>query len=189
MNCVLYYAESTRSVAHFLEPSVDDHVPRAAGCAPLLLLLAVSRILTVITIVPMDRASQVLAQSLPTDVPKTWAALSERGGVPLTTLYYRAHRRQSMQEKAQGQQYLAPEEEKALITFLLLMSDLGQPVRVKYISSLAFSIARQRSIVSTDGPVKPPNKIGPERLRKVTPNSKREELGRWTGNVTRIIYM
>ena len=47
-----------------------------------------------------------------------------------------------MKEKAQGQQYLTPEEEKALISFLLLMSDLGQPVRIKYIPSLAFSLAR-----------------------------------------------
>jgi hypothetical protein len=105
----------------------------------------------------MDRASQILAQGLPPDVPRTWAALSERGDVALTTVYYRAHGRPSMKEKAQGQQYLTPEEEKALVSFLLLMSDLGHPVRIKYIPSLAFSVARQRSL-TTDDLVKPPNK-------------------------------
>ena len=127
---------------------------------------AVSPIFSIITTVHMDRASQVLAQSLPPGVPRTWAALSERSGVPLTTLYYRAHRRQSIKEKAQGQQYLTPEEEKALVTFLLLKSDLGQPVRVKYIPSLAFNIARQRSIVATDNPIKPPNKNWPRAFGK-----------------------
>ena len=106
----------------------------------------------------MDRASQVLAQDIPPDVSRTWAARLERGDVPLTTLYYRSRGRPSMKEKARGQQYLTPGEEKALITFLLLMSDFGQPIRVKYIPSLAFSIACQRSSIITDDPIKPPNK-------------------------------
>ena len=89
----------------------------------------------------MDRASQVLAQGFPPDVPKTWAVLSERGDVPLTTRYYCVHGRPSAREKAQRQQYLTTEEEKALITFLLLMSNLGHPVRIKYIPSLAFTPA------------------------------------------------
>ena len=106
----------------------------------------------------MDRASQVLAQGLPPDVPRTWAALSERGDVSLTTLYYRAHGRPSIEEKAQRQQYLTPEKAKALVSFLLLMSDLGQPVRIKYIPSLAFTLAGQRSNVTTDNPIKPLSK-------------------------------
>ena len=120
----------------------------------------------------MDRASQALAQGLASDVAKTWAALSERSGVHLTTLFYCAHRRQSIQDTARSQQYLIPEEEKALATFLLLMSDLGQPVRVKYISSLAFSIARQRSIVTTDDTIKPPNKNWPRAFEKRNPELK-----------------
>ena len=96
------------------------------------------------TIVDMNRASQVLAKSLPPDVPRTQAALSERGDVPLTTLYYPAHGRPSARQKAQRQQYLTTEEEKALVTFLLLTSNLGLPVRIKYIPSLAFSLARKR---------------------------------------------
>lgn len=61
-----------------------------------------------------------------------------------------------MEKKAQAQQYLNVEEEKALVAFLLLMSSFGQPVRIKYIPTLAFSIARRRS--STTRPKKPPGK-------------------------------
>jgi DDE superfamily endonuclease len=39
---------------------------------------------------------------------------------------------------------------------LKLMSDLGNPVRIKFIPSLAFSIARQRS--TTVKAIKPPGK-------------------------------
>ena len=41
----------------------------------------------------MDGASQILAQSFSPDIPRTWAALLERGDVPFTTLCYRAHGR------------------------------------------------------------------------------------------------
>jgi hypothetical protein len=99
----------------------------------------------------MDRASQVLAQALPPDVPRTYASLAERGGVPLSTLH-RDKGRRSIEEKAESQQYLTPQEEKAIVKYLLLMSDLGQPVRIKWIPSLAFCVARNRS---TNNPIKP----------------------------------
>jgi len=38
----------------------------------------------------MDRASQVLVQGLPPDMPRTYAALAEQGDVPLATLHHRA---------------------------------------------------------------------------------------------------
>ena len=66
----------------------------------------------------------------PPDVPRTWAVLSERSGVPLSTVHYRAYRRQSMEEPAQGRQYLTPEDEKTLFMLLSLTSDLGHSVRV-----------------------------------------------------------
>ncbi|XP_014551484.1 hypothetical protein COCVIDRAFT_20277 [Bipolaris victoriae FI3] len=93
----------------------------------------------------MDPASQALAQRLPKGVRDTCAARSEHGDVPISTLIHRRLGRRSRAEQAQSQQYLPREEEKALVKFLLLMSSLGQPVRVKYLRSLAFSIARQRS--------------------------------------------
>ena len=73
----------------------------------------------------MDRASQALAQDFPHNVRRTYAGRSDLTGVPLTTIWYRGNGRRSIEEKARGQQYLTPEEEKALVSFLLLMSDLG----------------------------------------------------------------
>jgi len=104
----------------------------------------------------MDRASQVLAQDLPPGVRRTYAALAEHGDVALSTLHHRARGRRSNEQKAQGQQYLTPSEEKAVVKFLLHMSDLAQPVRIKYIPSLAFSVTSQRS--ATDRPLKPPGR-------------------------------
>ncbi|KAF2186407.1 hypothetical protein K469DRAFT_573585, partial [Zopfia rhizophila CBS 207.26] len=49
-------------------------------------------------------------------------------------------------DKAKGQQYPTPSEEKALVEYLLQMSTNGFPVLVKYLRSLALIIARQRSV-------------------------------------------
>jgi hypothetical protein len=105
--------------------------------------------------VEMDPASRALADAPPND-GRTWAARADSSGVALTTLYNRYHGRPSKEEIAQLQQYLTVEEEKALVAFMLLMSSLGQPVRVKYIPTLAFSIARRRS--PANRPNKPPGK-------------------------------
>ncbi|KAF2647885.1 DDE-domain-containing protein, partial [Lophiostoma macrostomum CBS 122681] len=77
----------------------------------------------------MDRASQVLAQRLFVDEPRTYAALSEISNVPISTLNHRDRGRRSREELAQRQQYLTLEEEKALVKFLLLMSNLRHPKR------------------------------------------------------------
>jgi hypothetical protein len=105
---------------------------------------------------PMDRASQVLAQGVPPGVPKSYRALADHGNVPRSTLHHRAHGRRSIEEKAQSQQYLTPLEEDIVVKFLLQMSDLGQPIRIKFISSIAFSVTRQRP--KADRPLKPPGK-------------------------------
>ena len=57
--------------------------------------------LSMATIVNIDRASQALSQSLPPNVRRTWAALSGVSDVRLTTLWHRAHGRQSIKEKGQ----------------------------------------------------------------------------------------
>jgi hypothetical protein len=101
----------------------------------------------------MDKARQVLALGVPPGVRRSYRALADHGRVPHTTLYHRALGRPSMKDKAQSQQYLTPWEESALIKFILQMSDLGQPVRIKYISSLAFVATHARS--PTDRPHKP----------------------------------
>ena len=96
----------------------------------------------------------------------TYDARSKRSGVPLTTLYYRDHGRPSREEKAQGQQYLTPSEEKAHEKYLKLMADLGNPVRIKCLPILAFSIARQRS---TNKAAQPPSKNWPQGFQKRHP--------------------
>ncbi|KAF5848074.1 hypothetical protein GGP41_009307 [Bipolaris sorokiniana] len=115
----------------------------------------------------MDPASQALAQRLPEGVRDTCAARSEHGDVPVSTLIHRRLGRRSRAEQAQSQQYLTQEEEKALVKFLLLMSSLGQPVRVKYLRSLAFSIARQRFTKSES--IKRPGKNWPRAFEKRHP--------------------
>ena len=104
----------------------------------------------------MDKASRVLAQGLLPGAPASYRTLADYGEVPRYTLHARAQGRCSMEEKAQSQQYLSPWEEDALVKFLLQMSDLGQPVRIKFIPLLAFCVARQRSKQAQ--PPKPPNK-------------------------------
>ena len=87
-------------------------------------------------------ASQVLAQTNPIDVPAEWTSLVEtEEETPYHIRYCRKRGRPSMKEKAKGQQYLTPPEEKALVAFILRMGAVRTPVRVKYISTLAFCIA------------------------------------------------
>ena len=81
----------------------------------------------------MDRASQVLAQGVPPGVPKSYCALADHDVVPRSTLHHRARGRRSIEEKAQSQQYLTPWEEDVVVKFLLQMSDLGQPIQIKFI--------------------------------------------------------
>lgn len=105
--------------------------------------LATRHSFTITTIANMNRVSQMLTQAS-LDVPRTYATLAERGDVPLSTLHHRDKGRRSIEEKAQSQQYLTSDEEKAVIKFLLLMSNLEQSVRIKFIPSLVFYVARNR---------------------------------------------
>jgi hypothetical protein len=103
-----------------------------------------------------DRASKALAEGFLPGEPRTYDAISKREKIPLSTLHHRARGRRSKEEKAQGQQYLTPSEDKALETFLKLISDFGYPMRIKFLPLLALSIARQRSTASKA--IKPPSK-------------------------------
>jgi hypothetical protein len=121
----------------------------------------------------MDSASKALAGAPPND-NRTWAARSDSCGAALTTLYNRHRGRPSKEKTAQRQQYLTVEEEKALVAFLLLMSSFGQHVRIKYILTLAFSIARRRS--PTSRPSKPPGKKWAQAFRKRHPELKAKRV-------------
>jgi hypothetical protein len=95
----------------------------------------------------MDRASQVLAQGVPPGVPKSYCALTDHhGNVSHSTVHsiIVLAGRPSMKDKAQGQQYLKPYEEEVIVKYLLQMSDLGHPIRMKFIPSLAFSVTCHR---------------------------------------------
>lgn len=76
----------------------------------------------------MDKATQALAQGVPTGIPSSYRAVEDHSGVPYSTLYQRARGRQSIEAKAQAQQYLAPFEETAVVEFILKMAALGTPV-------------------------------------------------------------
>src|SRR5438045_60884 len=113
-----------------------------------------------------DCASKALAEaSLPAD-PQTYNARSKCSGVPLTTLYYHDHGQPSREAKAEGQLYLTPLEEKALEKYLKLMADLGNPVRIKCLPALTFSIAHK---CSTNKATKPLGKNWPRGFQKHHP--------------------
>jgi hypothetical protein len=84
----------------------------------------------------MDRASQVLAQGVPPSVPRSYRALSDHSNVPYSTLHHRARGRPLIEDKARGQQYLKPYKGDVVVKYLLQMSDLGQPIRIKFLSPL-----------------------------------------------------
>lgn len=104
----------------------------------------------------MDRASLALAQGLAEGVPKSLRAIADHRNVPLSTVHARARGRESIETKAQRQQYLRPFEERALVDFILEMSELGTPIRNKFIPSIALSITRHR--LEADRPASDPNK-------------------------------
>jgi hypothetical protein len=77
-----------------------------------------------------------------------------------------------------------------MVKFLLLMSSLGHPVRIKFLPSLAFSIARRRSSVTTNDPIKPPGKNWPRAFEKRHPELKarRVKTMDWKRHENNIYY-
>jgi hypothetical protein len=104
-----------------------------------------------------DRASRALVESDLPGEPRTYDAISKRSNVPISTLNHRALGRRSIEAKARGQLYLKPLEEEALVKHLILEANFGNPVPIKFLASLAFIIARQRS-TTNDEVNKPLNK-------------------------------
>jgi Tc5 transposase-like DNA-binding protein len=122
----------------------------------------------------MDRASQVLADGLPESQPCTYRALARHGEIAYATVWHRAHGRRSKEEKARRQQYLTPAEEKALAQYLKRMADLGYPIPIKHLRSLAFSIARGRSAANVA--IKPPGKNWPKAFETRHPELKARKV-------------
>ena len=88
---------------------------------------------------------QVLAEGLPAGEPRTYAAQSKWGEVPYSTLYHRAHGRRSKEDKVKSQQYLNPSEEKALVKYLLRMSNNDFPVPIKCLYSFRVDLLEHAS--------------------------------------------
>src|SRR5204862_6026617 len=68
----------------------------------------------------MDPAAEALQRRAPSG-KVNYKALSDSTGVPISTLWHRNHGRVSVQERATHQQYLTPQDEKALVKILLDM--------------------------------------------------------------------
>ena len=107
---------------------------------------------------------------------KSYAALSERTGIPASTLWHRAHGRPSKQQNAANQQYLTPQEEKALLDHALRMANNGYPLPVKSLCSLALVIARRRSSNCQAQHLRPPGKNWPQGFYKRHPELKARKL-------------
>jgi hypothetical protein len=112
-----------------------------------------------------DRASRALAERSLLGESPSYSTISNHSNVPRSTLNHRDRGRPSRAEKDQRQQYLTPSEEDALENYLKLMADLGTPVRIKYLISLAFIIARRRSTTNNEA-IKPPSKNWPQGFQK-----------------------
>ncbi len=151
---VLYYRAHTKCGV-LLEVSMSKLVTYLLSLALTCRLIVLAPSLSP-QYVMSDRASKALAEVFLPEEPRTYDTISKRSKVPPSTLHHRAHGRRSKEQKAQSQQYLTPSEEKALEKVLKLISDLGNPVRIKFLHSLAFSIARQR--FTTGKAIKPPGK-------------------------------
>ena len=93
------------------------------------------------------------------DVPGTISA-------SLSTAWHRDHGRPSRNDKAISQQYLTPQEEKALVDYVLRAYRNGYPLPVRALRSHALVIARQRSslfqVPGADDDVRPPGKNWPQ---------------------------
>lgn len=122
----------------------------------------------------MDKASQALAQGPPSSVPRSFRSIADHSDVARSTLHARARGRPSLAAKAQSQQYLTPFEEKAMVNFIIQLSDLGTPVRIKYIPSIAFSVARGRP--EGKRPLKPPGKNWAKWLENRHPELKAKKV-------------
>jgi DDE superfamily endonuclease/Tc5 transposase DNA-binding domain len=124
---------------------------------------------------PTAHASGSQATKLP-----TYAALSRLSNVPIATVWRHTHGKPSLQDKAAKQQYLTPQEEKALLDYVLRMSERGYPLPVRALRSLAQVIARQRSstfqIPAADQNLRPPGKNWPQGFYKRHPEVKSKRM-------------
>ena len=111
---------------------------------------------------------------------RSYAAISQSTGVPISTLWHRANGRLSRRANAASQQYLTPKEENALLQYALRMANNGLPLPVKSLRSLALVIASQRTgnkqVLSSANSLYPPGKNWQQGFYKRHPELKARKL-------------
>ena len=129
----------------------------------------------------MDSASVALSEGLDPSEAYSYVALSRSSKIPYTTLWHRAHGRPSLQDRNSENANKPgtdaadenPAEEQSLVKYLLRMSRNGFPIPVKYLRSLAFVIACQRSSIfqapAASETIRPPGKNWPQAFYKRHP--------------------
>ncbi|KAJ5100120.1 hypothetical protein N7532_007121 [Penicillium argentinense] len=110
----------------------------------------------------------------------SYAVRSRSTGIPASTLWRRANNKPSITDKAANQQYLTPQEEQALVEYVLRSADNGYPLPVKFLRSLALIIVRQRSsifqITDPSLKVRPPGKNWPQGFYRRHPQLRARRL-------------
>ena len=80
----------------------------------------------------MDKSSQVSAQDLSDDAPKSFHAISDHNEVSRIALQHRAHSELSKEEKAQSQHCLHSWEATAPVKFLIQQDTPERSIRMKH---------------------------------------------------------
>jgi len=87
-----------------------------------------------------------------------------------STIWRHARGKPTRSDKAAGQQYLTPSEEKAVVEHALRMYERGFPIPVKFLGTIAHIIKRQRSSIfqslAADDGIRPPGKNWPQGFYK-----------------------
>jgi len=87
-----------------------------------------------------------------------------------STIWRHARGKPTRSDKAAGQQYLTPSEEKAVVEYALRMYERGFPIPVKFLGTIAHIIKRQRSSIfqtlAADDGIRPPGKNWPQGFYK-----------------------
>lgn len=96
--------------------------------------------------------------------------------LPASTEWHREHGRRARREKAAKEQYLTPNEEKGLSTYVLRMSQNGYPLAVKVLRSLALVIRRRRGKTSDAQSLSVPGKNWPQGFYKRNPQLKSRRM-------------
>jgi hypothetical protein len=123
----------------------------------------------------MDPATEALLQYRSSG-KVNYTKVHGSSGVPLATLWHRDHGRKTVQERATLQQYLTPQEEKALVKYLIDMFRRGFPLPVKACRSLAHEIALRRpstfQTLASDRKINPPGKNWAQSFQRRHPELK-----------------